>query len=73
MFSRLVTTIVTANKVRFQITNALKFIYITVDRDCYKEQNNYKLLQNTSRRKRKTLTTGEIQSDKERHLQMLYD
>lgn len=38
------SSFVTANKVRFQHANALKFIHTTVDRGCYKEKNNFKLM-----------------------------
>ena len=53
---------VTTNKVRLQDANALKFIYITVDRGCYKEQiiASYYEVEGIGKRK----TTEEIQSGK---------
>ena len=65
------TLCVTASKVRFQHANTLRFIYITVDRGCQKEQivTSYYEVEGIGKRK----TTEEIQSDKERHLQTLSD
>ena len=52
----------TTNKVRFQDANALKFIYITVDHGCLKEQiiASYYVVEGIGKRK----TKEEIQSDK---------
>ena len=63
------TLCVTANKVRFQHANALRLIYIKVDRVCYKEQiiTNYYEVIGIGKRK----TAEEIQLDKERNLQTL--
>ena len=61
----------TANKIRFQHTNALKFNYFTVDRDCQKGQIIISYYEVEGIEKRKT--TEEIQSDKKRHLQTLRD
>ena len=62
---------VTANKVRFQHVNDLKFIYITVDCGCEKEQiiTSYYKVEGIGKGK----TTEEIQPEKERHLQTLCD
>ena len=51
--------------------NALKFIYITVDRGCQKEQVITSYCQVEGRGKRKI--TEEIKSDKESHLQTSCD